>query len=110
MLADYDCYALWIDDDEGYRNIDPADEKIRLPRELIKDLNAWSAQYSATLNNEDPMSSGFENLEIEKGFVARGLGLARRVKHEVGPTWNVEYFNITKGVDVPVSGAEADAE
>jgi hypothetical protein len=107
VLADYECYALWIDDDEGHRNVDPAGGEIEISRELVGDLNEWSAEYSAILNHEDPAASGFESLDVEEDFVARGLGLAWRVKHEIGPAWNVQYFNIIKMVDIAVNGGSA---
>lgn len=86
LMADYDCFPLWSWDCPDY-NLDPA--SLPLSAGLIADLYRWQDRYDATLNRDDPASSGFPTLEAETDFRTDGLRLARRLQTELGSDFQV---------------------
>jgi hypothetical protein len=87
LKADYDCFPLW--DNERIANVDPAE--LDLSAHLVSALDLWRSQYDATLNRNDPVSSGFASSEDEARFVEDGRRLARRMKNELGNGCAVSY-------------------
>lgn len=57
LMADCDCFPLWVVSDEGSSNVDPAD--LDLSCELLVSLESWRRRYAATLNRDDPAVSEF---------------------------------------------------
>ncbi len=101
LLADYDCYALWLCDAPKYVNISP--ETLAISEELAELINQWSDEYDRTLNREDPRSSGFRSLEAERRFVSSGQLLADRLKAELGSDWKVRYYNLILKRDIEIT-------
>ncbi|MDX3194108.1 hypothetical protein PV458_37420 [Streptomyces sp. MN03-5084-2B] len=104
-MADYDCWALWILSNSGTENVAPADPRLGLSSALVHDLNRWSDEYTATLDRDDPMASGFPSDAVEQAFVARGHRLAEEVRAQVSPDWRVIYYDSERGRDVEVESA-----
>jgi len=74
-MADYDCFPLW---DEDGRNVDPW--SLAIPADLANALAAWSSAYTATLNSNDPLASGFADEAARSGWLHRGEDLAHRLR------------------------------
>jgi hypothetical protein len=102
VLADYDCFALWASDGTSSENVDPGAPELGLSEPLAQDLDRWADEYSATLDEDDPLSSGFESEAAENAFYARGHELALRVKRELGESWKVSYFDGVLQRDVEI--------
>jgi hypothetical protein len=88
IMADYSAHATWLEEGAEY-NVDPS--TLGLSAQLQADLAAWSEDYTATLNQGDPASSGFPNATAERLWIERGRVLARRVAEELGPSAEVRY-------------------
>ncbi|WP_329136588.1 hypothetical protein OG552_25135 [Streptomyces sp. NBC_01476] len=99
-MADYDCYGLWVASAQGYENVAP--ETFLTDGELAEAINEWSDQYDATLNREDPASSGFASADAERMFIDRGRLLADRLKSELGESWAVLYYDpfLKRDIDI----------
>lgn len=82
LMPDYHCYPLWREDDYNFDNIDPY--SLPISKILASDLIQWAKEYDATLNIEDPLNSGFENMEAELSFRNKGENLFERLKLELG--------------------------
>ncbi|MEV5713206.1 hypothetical protein AB0L41_04885 [Amycolatopsis mediterranei] len=106
VLADYDCWALWGFRPGAMGNIDPADPVLGLSPALVRELNRWADDYTATLNRADPRASGFGSAAAEQAFVARGRRLAEAVRAEVGSAWRVTYHDGELGRDVELPEPE----
>ena len=100
VLADYNCYPLWLAGQEGYENVSP--DKLGLSSKLRQAINDWAEEYDQTYNDADPASSGFRTGDAEKRHSARGEELATRVKEELGEGYSVSYFNGSTMKDVPI--------
>ena len=105
VLADYDCWALWVSATAGTVNADPADPRLGLSPDLVAELNRWAEEYTATLNRDDPAASGFPSEEAEREFAARGRRLAEAIRAQVGPEWRVTYYDSGLGRDVEIPGS-----
>jgi len=84
LMADYDCYPFWGEDGE---NIDPS--SLGLSETLTRDLNAWAKSYDATLNQDDPLESGFASEDAERLFQEEGARLHLLLQREIGGAINV---------------------
>lgn len=102
VLADYDCWALWISAPPRMENIDPAGPEFALSPALVSELNGWADEYTATLNRDDPMASGFSSEAAEREFSSRGRRLAEEVRAQVGTDWRVTYYDSELGRDVEI--------
>ena len=100
VLADYDCWALWVFAPPRMENVDPADPELGLSQALVGELNRWAGEYAATLDRDDPAASGFPSATAEQEFVARGRRLAGEVRAEMSPDWRVTYHDNGLGRDV----------
>lgn len=90
LMADYECYPLWVSEPGKVLNVNP--EKVPISVGLVCDLREWSSLYDATLNREDPARSGFDSAEEEREFKRSGEILARRLQDELGMSYEIEYF------------------
>lgn len=88
-MPDYQCHPLWDVDEPD--NIDPA--TLPLGDETRRALDAWAARYDRTLNEDDPLASGFASSEDELAFEADGRRLWQQVQQELGPDYRVYYFS-----------------
>lgn len=89
VMADYECWPIWWDGDGRVGNIAPSD--LGLSDRLSADLSAWSSAYDATLNRDDPLSSGFASSDDQQQFHEWGERLANRVAEELGSDAAVRY-------------------
>lgn len=87
FMPDYGCFPLWEAAPGGATNIDPKNLPISSP--LQHELDDWAATYDATLNSDDPMSSGFKSESEEDEFRRRGTELASRLRSELGTDFTV---------------------
>jgi len=87
LSADYGCWPLWYIEDSD--NIDP--NELPLSTETINRLNAWQDTYDATLNQEYPPLSAFENPETEELFQLEGISLWKQLRIELFPEYEVFY-------------------
>jgi hypothetical protein len=100
-MPDYQSYPTWRPGGEEY-NVDP--EKLPISKALADELNAWGDEYDATLNLDDPASSGFPDDAAENAFAERGVDLARRLAAEVADRFRVEYHDIRTGQRETING------
>lgn len=89
VMADYGCWPLWWDGDGRTGNIAPSD--LGLSDALCAELRAWSSAYDATLNPDDPVSSGFATCVEQHRFHEWGARLTDRVARELGRGATVRY-------------------
>jgi hypothetical protein len=101
VLPDYDCFPLWLRSSDGYSNDDPA--SFGLSQALGDALLAWADEYDATLNRDDPASSGFKTQADLDAFVASGRELATQVAREVAGRYTVTYFDAATNEDEPIT-------
>lgn len=95
MMADYECYPLWLTTSAGTRNLNP--KELTIPDVLAQDLLDWADAYDATLNHSDPSASGFADSAAEDAFYARGRELARELAAQLGSRFTVEYVDTPEG-------------
>lgn len=88
LMADYGCHPLWGTAEEEIGDVDPAE--LAISAALVADLAAWAAAFDATLDPDDPIASGFPSEVAAAAFRARGVDLARRLRAELGPGWEIE--------------------
>lgn len=91
VMADYECYPTWLTGSAGVDNVDPAE--LPISGELATALLQWAQKYDATLDRDDPVSSGFPDADQEADFYAAGHKLARRLAAELSGRHPVEYFD-----------------
>lgn len=54
----------------------------------------WANKYDKTLNIDEPLNSGFENIEKENIFKYEGEKLFKKLKLELGDQYTVIYPRI----------------
>jgi hypothetical protein len=91
LMADYDCFPTWEVFDNGTENINP--DFLDISDQLKKDLDIWSNTYDQTINNDDPIKSGFLSPDLEKKFEAEGKRLWNELKKELDSTFKILYFS-----------------
>lgn len=89
VMADYECWPLWWDEAGRVGNVSPSD--LGLSARLSGELIAWASAYDATLNRDDPLSSGFASSDNQLEFHAHGRRLAADVADELGSDTAVRY-------------------
>ncbi|MGW4890789.1 hypothetical protein ACWEQL_00755 [Kitasatospora sp. NPDC004240] len=111
VMADYDCHPLWFTAAEEAGDVSPEDPRLGLSAGLAADLTAWAGEFDAILVRDDPASSAFTSEEAERRFDTRGRRLAGRVASELGPTWQVLWFEGRTGTvrEIPPPGPEPAA-
>lgn len=88
FMEDYGCWALWhmdyeIDGEMG--NIDP--QSLPISKQLIDKLNQWSALYDATLDQDYPPDSGFQEIIEAENFLKTGHNLVDLLQTELGSSY-----------------------
>lgn len=101
LLADYECYPLWLTGDRA-DNVAPDSTDMGLTPLLAERLDAWAGRFDATLDMDDPRLSGFPTEEAEHEFAQDGETLARQPAVELGPGWRVVYNDLRIGADVEI--------
>lgn len=89
LMADYECYPLWIDSDNEVGNIDP--DSLLISDSLKNELNKWSDDYDKTLNSDNPLESGFKTINEEIAFKEKGKYLQEKLQIELGNNYDVIY-------------------
>ncbi|MGW6918896.1 hypothetical protein ACWGB8_34495 [Kitasatospora sp. NPDC054939] len=101
VMADYDCHPLWFTAPDEVGDVAPDDPELGLSAELAQALDAWAARFDALLDRDDPAASDFESPAAERRFYADGEQLAHRVARELGPAWQVGWFDGRRHRAVP---------
>ncbi|WP_138909788.1 hypothetical protein [Streptomyces chryseus] len=100
LAADYDCHPVWVRGSDGISdNVAPGD--LPVDQGLAEDLERWGDAYDATLNRDDPVTSGFPTPQDEAAFAERGATLARELARQLGAAWRVTYYDPRLSEDVP---------
>jgi hypothetical protein len=95
LMADYHCFPLWEASRGVVGNIDPQDLPIS---SLLKQrLIAWAAKFDATLNMDDPVSSGFDSEQVANEFQQEGKILAQHLQEELGENYIVTENDLEVG-------------
>lgn len=94
MMADYECYPLWLIDTNQFMNIDPV--TLPLSQETVKLLEEWAVIYDSTLKLDDPASSGFLNYQEQEAFEQQGVSLWKQLRQELSSEYEVFYFSELK--------------
>lgn len=92
LMPDYECFALW--DADNIENINPA--YLPISDDLKARIGRWEDSYDATLNQDDPTASGFQNDEEENTFDSEGRFIWKELKKELGDSYDVSYFSIVE--------------
>ncbi|WP_375187156.1 hypothetical protein [Sphingobium yanoikuyae] len=92
VMADYGCAPLWWDEGSPEKMGDIQPDSLGLSDGLCADLWAWSKDYDATLNVDDPSRSGFRSSADEQAFEERGRQLTERLAGELEPEAKVRYW------------------
>lgn len=87
LMADYGCFPLWEASPGVVGNVAPEDLPISLS--LQQRLMTWASKFDATLNQDDPSSSGFRSEQAAIEFRQEGEVLAQRLQEELGPAYVV---------------------
>lgn len=91
MMADYFCHPLWRNGGVEVGDIDPA--SLPISEGLQRDLDAWARAFDAILDMDDPANKGgWESPQARDDFAARGADIAQRLREELGPGWEVDYW------------------
>ncbi|QYJ88421.1 hypothetical protein [Shewanella halotolerans] len=99
VMIDYHCFPLWHYGADEVGEIDPT--SLPISKELSSSLMEWAAEYDATLNEDDPASSGFLSSLAEADFIEKGLKLAHELK-SVLVNVEVYYYHEGMGRDVRI--------
>ena len=89
LMADYHCYPLWEASPGEVGNIDPY--TLPISATLQSHLLAWAAKFDATLNMDDPLSSGFQSRTEAEDFKSAGMALVEQLRMELGSEYKVVY-------------------
>ena len=92
LNTDYECYPLWQYKDNQFIN-NHAPNTLPLCSETIARLEKWANDYDATLNLEDPISSGFSSQEQEEAFEVEGMNLWHKLREELGADYEITYYS-----------------
>lgn len=87
-MADYDCWPLWNLSD--VTNVDP--NTLPLSEDTREALCKWAQVYDRTLNQSDPIQSGFETSEKAIAFNQEGWRLWNCVRREL-ESFKIVYFD-----------------
>lgn len=94
-MAEYAAFPLWwagpTARERDTFNLDPA--TLPLSEDTIDRIHAWASRYESTLNWENPASSGFPSRAEEEAFEIEGIDLWKRLRKELGDTYNVVYHS-----------------
>jgi hypothetical protein len=83
LMAEYGAFPLWESSSERVGDIDPGTLPLSAP--LQEKLKNWAAVYDATLDMDDPRSSGFKTDQEVEEFRKEGLELSKQLQHELLP-------------------------
>jgi hypothetical protein len=87
LMPDYGCFPLWEASAGAVGNIDP--RTLPLSVGLTSELEKWAEQYDATLDVDNPLSSGFTSSEHERDFADVGRRLCTLIQQELGHEFSI---------------------
>ena len=87
LAADFHASPVWDTDRGGMVELDalPIDDVLRAR------LRAWADRFDATLDEDDPLASGFASTAEEQAWVADGRALAQELQAALGGDAHVAY-------------------
>lgn len=88
--ADYGAFPVWDLDVGGM--VDASD--LPIDAAMAARLQSWADRYDATLDMDDPVSSGFSSAEDEAAFDRAGEQLARELQRQLGPDFEVWFGDV----------------
>jgi hypothetical protein len=88
LMADYQCYPLWGVPPDELGDINP--DTLPISQNLKMQLIKWAQTFDATLNMNDPASSGFLSDQEEVEFKKIGHELGERLQNELGSEFDVK--------------------
>ena len=91
VMFDWECWALWVNERNSYRNVDP--HAFGLSADLAQALDEWTAEAQATFVACDPIASGFREAAMQLAWGEQGAALAGRLQRELGNRATGEYFD-----------------
>ena len=99
LMPDYGCYPVWETRGDEYENMDP--DTLPISETLATELTSWAAQFDATLNQRDPVSSGFASKAEECAFDMHGRSLWAELRKEL-PDADISYLcTLTQTLEPP---------
>ncbi len=90
IMLDYDCWPLWTQDGDNY-----PPHHLAVSSELKDRLIAWSDQYDALLNRENPIHS-YHSPETDLALEEEGLSLWTALQSELGKSWSISYYSLVE--------------
>lgn len=87
LMPDYDCFPLWEASPGSVGNIDP--NTLPLSNALRSRLETWADRFDATLNRDDPGSSGFSTQVEKENFRREGYALVEALREELGDKYSI---------------------
>lgn len=90
VMPDYSCWPLWHRDPGEVGNIDP--DTLPLSIELRAALLAWSLEFDARLNWDDPGSTIPPAPDVQDAFEQTGRELTARLNAELGSAIRFVYW------------------
>lgn len=94
--AEYQCYPLWHSVEGGGED-NPDPRTLGLPDALAVAVMAWSDDFDARFDEDDPTAPLFTSEADEAAFDQQGLELATEVAAAVGDRWAVRYSSSSTG-------------
>lgn len=88
LMPDYQCFPIWKNDAGQVGNVDP--EALPISKELREKILTWAKVFDSTLNEDDPINSGFQSEQAELEFKELGRTLGALLQLELGPAYLVE--------------------
>ena len=95
IMPDYNCFPIWRMGPNIIENVNP--NELPISANLKKRLFNWGEKYDNTLNNFDPVISGFKSAVEEKIFIEEGKIIWKIMLAELGEKYEIEYFNVKNG-------------
>lgn len=90
LMAEYGGEAVWW---MGHRAGVVDVQELPITDELRNDIKRWADVYADTLEDNDPVVSGFESDEARDKYDAEGRVLWKRLQEELSPDWDVYYLS-----------------
>ncbi|APU16209.1 MULTISPECIES: hypothetical protein [Actinoalloteichus] len=88
----YFYYDNGDEEDTLNHTTEDATEFLDLNADLVRDLEAWDAEYQATYDPVEYHNSGFATPEAKRDWIERGKELAARLKRESPMVASVDYL------------------
>lgn len=89
LSADYGLTVIWHASGDNFGPISASE--LPISEDLRQTIENWALAYDKTLNDDDPLSSGFESKEDEDRFLQQGQRIHDRLCHELKGVYEVEY-------------------